>query len=74
MTCGASCLNGGERGGLDGVAEARREAHRAHHAQLVFAKTQLGLADGAHEASPQILAPANEIEHLAGFADRAAGR
>ncbi len=30
-------------------------------------KRSTGVADGAHQTSPQILAPANEIEHLAGF-------
>ena len=44
-------------------AEARGEAHRAQHAQMVFLKALLGAADGADHAGIEIGEPANAIEH-----------
>src|SRR2546428_2709007 len=35
-------LNRGKRSGLNGIAEASGEAHRAQHAQLVFGEAALG--------------------------------
>ncbi len=46
------------------VAEPSGEAHRPHHAQLVFFEALLGAADGADDAGAEIRAAADEIEHL----------
>src|SRR5581483_919434 len=58
--------NGGERGGLDGVAEAGRKAHGAHHAQLVFGEAAVRRADGADDAGAQVGAPADIVQHFLG--------
>src|SRR5207249_760448 len=47
-----------------GGHEWRRESHRAQHAQFIFSKTQLWLADRADDSSVQILSPTNKIEHF----------
>ena len=60
-------LDGGEGRRLDGVIKARGKSHGANHAQLVFAEAHVGLADGADDARADVLAAADEIEHLAGF-------
>ena len=56
-------LDGGEGFRLDGVAEARGEAHRAQHAQLVLGEAALRIADGADDAGLQVVAAADKIEH-----------
>ena len=59
--------DGGEGGRFDRVAKSRRESHGANHAQLVFAKALLGVADGANDSGSQIIAPADEVEDFVGF-------
>ncbi len=56
-------LNRGEGTWLNDVPEARGEAHRAQHAQLVFAEAQLRLADGSHHALSEIFPPPDKIQH-----------
>ena len=64
MNLRCKLLNGSRSLRLDGVPEARRESHRAQHAQFIFSKTQLWLADRADDSSVQILSPTNKIEHF----------
>src|SRR5438874_130515 len=59
-------LDGGERGILNAIVETRREAYRAQHAQLIFTKALFGRADGADDSRLEVLAPANEVQHLVG--------
>src|SRR5947209_5106791 len=58
-------LHSAEGGGFDGVSEARREAHGAEHAQLVFGETTLSITDGADNLFLQVFAPAYKIENIA---------
>src|SRR5437763_12014023 len=46
------------------IFEARRESHCPQHPQLIFAEPQLGIADGADEASVQIVFAADEIQNF----------
>ena len=48
---------------LDRELEPRRKAHRAQHAQLVLGEAPHRLADRAHHACPQVLAPAHIVQH-----------
>ena len=50
--------------GFDLESEARCEAYRAHHAEFVFRKTPVGLADGADDFGLEVGPPAHEIEHF----------
>ncbi len=57
-------LDGREGRRLDLEPEARGKADGAQHAQVVLAEPHLRVADGADHARPQVLAAADEIEHL----------
>src|SRR5271165_2420622 len=56
-----------KRAWLDGIFKACGEAHGAQHAQLVFCEAQSRVADGADDSGLQIVAAANEVEHLAAY-------
>src|SRR5579864_114477 len=56
----------GECGWLDAVVETSREAYGAEHAQLVFRKSQHGVADGTNEVGGKVLAAADKIQHFPG--------
>jgi hypothetical protein len=49
--------------GIDGEVEARGKADGAEHAQLVFFKTAMRLADGADDAGAEIVLAADVIEN-----------
>src|SRR5690242_2295210 len=55
-------LDGREGVRIDRVSKARREADRSQHAQLVFRKAPLGIANRANYMSLEILATADEIQ------------
>src|SRR5260370_39790551 len=57
-------LDGGHGCGLDGVLEARGEAHSAQHSQLVFSKTQRGVADSADDFRFQVLLSADVVQNF----------
>ena len=57
-------LDGGQSGGLDFETEARRETHGPQHAQMVFFKALLRIADGADDAATQIGQAVDEVNHL----------
>ena len=59
---GGEVANGGERVGLDGVAEARGEADGAQQAELVFVEAAVGIADGADDAGVEIGEAVDVIE------------
>src|ERR1041385_8907353 len=52
---------------FDRVTEASSKAHGTEHAQLVFCKALMGLADGANDAAIQVFAPTHIVQHLAGI-------
>ncbi len=52
----------GEGSGLDGVAEAGREAHGAQHAEFVFGEATNGIADGANDAGFEVSLAADEVK------------
>jgi hypothetical protein len=56
--------HGFERGGVDLEPQARGETDGAQQAQMIFAETGIGVADGADHAPLQIGAPAHVIEHF----------
>ena len=43
--------------------KACRKTHRSQHAELVFLKARVGIADGAHQSLCKILLAADEIKH-----------
>ncbi len=45
--------------------ESRRKPHGPHHAQFIFRETQPRIANRAHNARPQIGAPADIVKHFA---------
>src|SRR5260370_27604875 len=49
---------------IDLVIESCSKAHSSKHAQLVFFKTTVGVADGADDSGFQIVLPAYEIQNL----------
>jgi hypothetical protein len=55
--------HGGSRCGVQLEAEAGSEAHGAQHAQVVFFKAQLGLADSANDAGIDVSQAAHVIDH-----------
>jgi hypothetical protein len=64
---GVSELADGALGfGIDGEVEARGKADGAEHAQLVFFKTAMRLADGADDAGAEIALAADVIENSGG--------
>ena len=56
--------DGAARGGFDGEAEARGEAHGAHEPQPVLLKTLPRLANGADETRLDVLAAADEVDEF----------
>src|SRR5579864_911035 len=50
--------------GLDGVAEPRREAHRAQHAELILGEAPLRVANSSNDSSLEIIAAAHKIQNL----------
>src|SRR5438309_3439757 len=56
----------GECGWLDAVVETSREAYGAEHAQLIFRKSQRGVADGTDEVGVKVLAAADKIQDFPG--------
>src|SRR6201993_3665977 len=56
----------GERRWFDAVVETSREAYGAEHAQLVFRKSQHGVADGTNEVGVKVLATSDKIQHFPG--------
>src|SRR6516162_735239 len=67
MDLGRKIADGTEGTGLEGVSEARREAHRAHHAQFVFAKAIEGPPDGANDSGLDVALAPDEIHNLLRF-------
>src|SRR6185437_5486369 len=65
MNVRGQLANGQQRVRLNLVSQPRGEADCAHHAQLVFAKAQMWLANGANQFSLEIGAPPNKVQHLA---------
>ncbi len=53
-----------KRCGFDFESETCGESHRAHHAEFIFSKTAVGLADGSNDFRFEVSLPAHEIEHL----------
>ena len=49
-------------GGVDREVEARGEAHRAQHAELVLVEAGRGIADRAHDAAREIVAAADVVD------------
>src|SRR5258708_8980496 len=53
-----------KRFGFDFESETRGESHRAHHAEFVFCKTAVGLADGFNCFRFEGSLAAHEIQHF----------
>src|SRR4029079_11680658 len=64
MDSAGQLLDRSKRFRLDGVSEAGGKAHRAQHAQFVFGKAKLGLANGANDPGIEVFATGNEIHHF----------
>src|SRR5580658_7484478 len=50
--------------GLDDISETRCEAHCAQHTEFVLGEASLRITDGSNDASFEILASADKIQHL----------
>jgi dienelactone hydrolase len=61
-----AAADGVEGGGLNFKLEAGGETHGAQHAQVIFLKPLLRVADGADAALFDVAAAFHEVEHLAG--------
>src|SRR6266480_4424983 len=59
-------LYGLHRPALKDVSKSRGKAYGPQHAQLVFTKTFLWIADGADDPGFQILATSNVVENIIG--------
>ena len=66
VTSGGHRLNGGECAWFDREVECGGEADGAEHAELVFAKPQAGVADGADQPAFEVVAAADVVDDFVG--------
>ena len=57
--------HGVKRGAIDFESQARGEPHRAQQAQMIFAETRFGVADGADHAPLQVASSIHVVQHAA---------
>src|SRR5207248_3715774 len=50
--------------GINSICEAGGKAHRAQHAELIFGKAAMRLADGADDAGLEVTTPPDKVEDL----------